>query len=158
MRDVTTQNGKLEPGGIRMELTTFAEHVENGRMADVAPHMDRLKVQAYSIRSRKNADGTEFLVPWDHTYGPGNMQKFTLDRTMMVPRFRDRGMLPEIGYGMALWSQQWPGHTPAEAMTKALEMALRYDITCICGWSSKHVFNGNPYALPWLESLIEEAA
>lgn len=158
MDDVTTHDGQFEPGQIRKELTTFSQHVENGRAADVAPHMDRLKVQAYSVRKRKNPDKSEFLVPWDHTYGPGNMQRFTLDRTMMVPRFGSNNQLPEIGYGMALWNQTWPGHTPAEAMTKALEAALQYPIVCVCGWSSKHVFgpDKNPYALPWLDSLREE--
>lgn len=160
MQEVTTNNYQVAPGTVRMELTSFAEHVENGRAADVAPHMDLLKVQAYSIRKRNLPDGTPWLVPWDHTYGPGHMQKFTFDKTMMIPKIPGRAGLPKIGYGMPLWFQQWPGHTPFEAMNKALNVALKYDIVCMCGWSSKQIFNTtNTYAKPWMDSLfVEEAA
>lgn len=141
-------------GDIRLELTTFAEHLENGKGASAAPYMDFLKVQAYSIRNRSN-----FAVPWDHTYGPGHMQKFTLDRTMLVPNFSDlSGNLKNVGCGLALWDQRWPNHMPYEAMRKALDSALSYNVDSVVFWSSKHLIGNqrNPYALPWLQTLATE--
>lgn len=163
MDETVTNGGLWNPGEIRKELTTFTSHTENGRAADVAPHMDRLKVQAYSTRTRptgrKDAQGKPilFMVPWDHTYGPGHMQKFTLDRTMMIPEVADPNRVLEVGVGMAMWDQKWPGHSPDEAMNKAFEAAMVYKPVCLSGWSSKHVIGKmrNGFAYSFLHSLQE---
>lgn len=157
MNEITTNRGEWEPGEIRKELTTFTSHTENGRAADVAPHMDRLKVQAYSTRTRPDGKGGTFVVPWDHTYGPGNMQRFTLDRTMMIPQVTDVNHGLEVGVGLAMWDQKWPGHTHEEAMSKAFEAAMVYKPVCLSGWSSKHVLGKmrNGFAYSFLHSLQE---
>lgn len=124
-----------------LEMTTFGQHTENGATADVAPHVDRLMVQSYSVASRKRKDkrGRTYTwkVPWDHTYGPGNMQKFTLDRTMLVSGIDDGH--PEVGVGLAAWNQKWKGYKRDEAMDLALFTALEMGVTWIRYWSSKWV-------------------
>lgn len=140
---------------IRKEMTTFTSHMENGRAAIVAPHMDCLLVQAYATRSRPGDSGKQIKIPWNHVYGPGNMQKYTFDRTMLVPGVADK--IVEVGYGHALWNQHWPGHTPLEAMIKSLNAALSHPvgITKVRCWSSKWRYR-NTYASKFLMLLQEE--
>lgn len=147
-----------DPINARVEVTSFTQHTENGSKADVAPHVDRLLVQAYSCATRKRYDpkakkSVDWRVPWNHTYGPGKMQRFTLDRTLMVPGIDDGK--PEVGCGLAAWSQRWPNHKPDEPMQIALQAAMDYDVVDIRWWSSKHVIGvkKNPYAAKFLESL-----
>jgi hypothetical protein len=143
-----------EPTNARKELTTFTSHTENGRSADVAPHMDVLLVQAYSIRHRNRPGENDWKVPWRHTYGPGNMQKHTLDRTMLVPGVPEK---VEMGCGLAGWDQNWPGHSPEEAMTMAWDSAIRQGCKEIRFWSTKwilgHLAHKTPYGAAFLRSL-----
>lgn len=137
----------------RFEMTSFTQHTENGSKADVAPHCDRLLVQAYSVRKRP---GMIKKIPWDHTYGPGRMQAFTLDRTLTIPGVEDGK--PELGCGLAAWSQRWQDHDPSEAMERALFVAMSYPLIDVRWWSSKHVIGRkrNPYAAKFLESLSKQ--
>jgi hypothetical protein len=140
---------------VRLELTSFTSHTENGRAADVSPHMNRVLAQAYSIRERDAGNGRKIQIGWDHIYGPGHMQKMTLDRTMLIPDLGvDAGDL-EFGCGLAAWSQEWPGHTAQEAMKVALDKALEYPIVDIRYWSSKHVLGvqKNKFAFDFIKSL-----
>lgn len=141
-----------EKYGVRREMTTFTSHTENGRAADVAPHMDCLLVQAYAVRTRPDGRGGTITIPWVHSYGPGHMQKMTFDRTMFVPGVREKRI--EIGYGHAIWNQEWPDHTPEEAMNTSFMSAISDPIklTRVRCWSSKHR-KLNKYATPFLRSL-----
>lgn len=138
--------------GVRRELTTFTSHTENGRAADVAPQMDLLLVQAYSIRKRPGGQ----IIEWGHTYAPGNMQKFTLDRTMLVPGVKEGKV--EVGIGQAAWDQTWPGHTPTEAMNIAFKTAVTYGVRRTRFWSSKWVVGRwkQAYAANFVKSLRGE--
>lgn len=139
---------------IRKEMTTFTSHNENGRAAIVAPHMDCLIVQAYATRHRPIGRGKRAKIDWDHVYGPGHMQKYTFDRTMLVPGVIDGKV--EVGYGHALWDQRWPNHYPVEAMMKSLNAAMEHqiEITRIRCWSSKWR-KRNVYASKFLSVLQE---
>lgn len=138
------------PINARFEVTSFTQHTENGPKADVAPHCDRLLVQAYSVRKRP---GMKKEVSFGHTYGPSSMQRFTLDRTLTIPGIEDGK--PEIGCGLAAWSQRWPGIQPERCMQLAMQTALSYPVVDLRWWSSKHVIGikKNPYAAKFLESL-----
>lgn len=144
----------VEQYQIRKEMTTFTSHTENGRAATVAPHMDCLLVQAYATRHRPMGLGTKVEISWDHTYGPGHMQKHTFDRTMLVPGVREKEV--EVGYGHALWDQTWPGHTPLEAMVKSFDAAISHPVgvTRVRCWSSKWR-KRNSYATKFLMLLQE---
>lgn len=58
-----------------LELTTFTYHGENSSKAQLAPLMDRLLPQAYSVRHRGNRK-----VPWQDVLGPGHHQKLAMRR------------------------------------------------------------------------------
>lgn len=58
-----------------LELTTYTYHVENSKNAVLAPFMDRLLPQAYSVRHRQN--GT---VEWNDSLGPGRHQTLAVNR------------------------------------------------------------------------------
>jgi len=125
----------------------------------VAPHMDRLCVQAYSVRNRtkKNlATGkydVPWAVPWTHTYGPGRMQVHTLDRTSLVPGD------PKIVAGLAAYDQKWPTHLAHTALSMAYDAAISHEhveVVAVRYWSSKWVLGvrNNRYASKFLKSLV----
>jgi len=58
-----------------LELTTYTYHPENSSKATLAPLMDRLLPQAYSVRHRGNE-----TVSWGDALGPGNHQKLAIGR------------------------------------------------------------------------------
>lgn len=138
---------------VRTEVTTYPYHQENTRTSDVAPHVDRLLPQAYSVRNRSR-DGKNWEVPWDHAYGPGNMQKLTLDRALQVPNV---GKIdgPVISCGLAAYDQEWPGYIGEEAMRIAYRTACRYNPLEVRFWSSKWIFGAkkNGYAARFMKSL-----
>ncbi len=68
MRELVGPDGKLE-------LTTYTYHVENSKSAVLAPLMDLLLPQAYSVRHRSN--GT---VGWTDSLGPGRHQTLAVNR------------------------------------------------------------------------------
>lgn len=143
----------------RRETTSFTSHTENGRAADVAPHMDAVFNQCYAVRGRKRKNPTtgkydlDWDVPWDHTYGPGNMVKHTLDRSLQIPGIDDG--VPKLGAGLAAYDQKWPGHTAQEAMQKSYDVALEYGVFEIRWWSFKWMFGhlATSYGKPFLKSI-----
>jgi len=68
MRELVGPDGHLE-------LTTFTYHAENSSSAKLAPLMDLLLPQAYSVRHRAN--GT---VGWTDSLGPGKHQILAVNR------------------------------------------------------------------------------
>lgn len=68
MRELVGDDGELE-------LTTYTYHAENSSKAVLAPLMDRLLPQAYSVRHRSN--GT---VGWNDSLGPGRHQTLAVNR------------------------------------------------------------------------------
>jgi hypothetical protein len=68
MREVVGEDGELE-------LTTFTYHVENSKNAKLAPLMDRLLPQAYSVRNRGNEK-----IGWNDSLGPGRHQTLAVNR------------------------------------------------------------------------------
>lgn len=68
MRELVGPDGTLE-------LTTYTYHNENSKNAVLAPMMDRLLPQAYSVRHRGNK-----TVEWDDSLGPGRHQTLAMSR------------------------------------------------------------------------------
>lgn len=138
---------------VRTELTTYPFHTENNRSADVAPHVDRVLPQAYSVYKRKEK-GVDVPQDWSGNFGPGKMQKLTFDKTKLI---RGVGTTsgPLISCGLAAYDQVWPGHTGEEAMKVAYNEALKYSPVEIRFWSSKWVLGimANGYASRFLKSL-----
>lgn len=132
----------------RSELTTYPYHVENSRENDVASHMHRVLPQAYSVRNRTNGQ-----IPWNSKYGPGGMQRLTLDRASALVKASGRDV--KLACGLAAYDQSWPGHRPEKAMEIAFAAALEYRPVEIRFWSSKWVFGirKNGYASRFLKSL-----
>jgi len=64
-----------------LELTTFTYHRENSSKAALAPLMDRLLPQAYSVRHRGNE-----TIDWEHALGPGRHQKLAVRRARQAAR------------------------------------------------------------------------
>lgn len=129
---------------LRIEVTTFTLHHENGPRAYVAKKADRLLPQAYSVRNR-----TTGPADWDHPYGPEKMQKLTLDRALTVPGEQ------KLSCGLAAYDQVWPGKTGEEGMKAAFDAAMQYSPEEIRFWSSKWVLGmkKNGYASRFLLSL-----
>jgi len=121
------------------EQTTFAGHLEAGPNADVAPHMDIMFMQMYSVATRKrtNAEGkrVSYPVPWGHTYGPGNMQKWSIDRAHLIPGVPSGKVL--LAAGLAGWNQKFQGHSIEEAIREAFLETILLGIRRIRVWSSK---------------------
>ena len=144
---------KFRDLAIRSELTTFTMHSENSKSAQLADDVDRLLPQAYSVRNRKDAKGDPLTIEWGGAYGPGAMQRLTLNRALEVPR-KENGK-PELSCGLAAYDQEWPGHTGEDAMRVAYEAALTYSPKEIRWWSSKWVVGGvaKAYASRFLRSI-----
>ena len=68
MRELVGDDGEIE-------LTTYTYHPENSSKAVLAPLMDRLLPQAYSVRHRSNE-----TVEWDDSLGPGRHQTLAISR------------------------------------------------------------------------------
>ena len=135
----------------RNEVTTFTYHPENSARASTTPLADRVLMQAYSVSKREGKP-----VSFDGRFGPGRMQRLTLDRTLTIP-----GVLHghvELGVGHAAWSQRFAGVAPAVAMKKAFDASLPYKPVDHRWWSSKHIYGkrANPYAAKFLKSLRED--
>ncbi len=139
---------------VRTECTTYPFHTENSNKADVAPHCDRLLPQAYSVRHRTSGE-----IGYDSPYGPGGMQRLTLDKAKMVKGVGTTSG-PLISCGLAAYDQVWPTHTGEQAMKAAYDAALKYEPIECRWWSSKWVFGimakrpeANRYASRFLKSL-----
>jgi hypothetical protein len=68
MRELVGDDGELE-------LTTYTYHAENSKNAKLAPQMDRLLPQAYSVRHRGNES-----IGWNDPLGPGKHQTLAVNR------------------------------------------------------------------------------
>jgi len=122
-----------------VEQTTFAGHSEAGVHAKVAPHMDAMFLQMYSVahRQRRNSAGekVQYAVPWGHTYGPGSMQKWSIERARLIPGVQSRKVA--LGAGLAVWDQEFSGHTIGEALDAAFIQTIIMGVRRIRLWSSK---------------------
>lgn len=161
-RLVEELSGLKHATGCKLELTTFTSHTENGRAAKVAPHMDRLFAQAYSVRTRRRYSGAnrgkKWEVPWNHSYGPGSMQRLTLDRTQQVGGVLEGRV--EMCVGLPAYDQSgWPGKSAMKAMGEAWNQAVLYGCPQIRYWSSKWVIGrrANRYAAKFIGSRLRKA-
>lgn len=147
----------------RDTVTTFTYHVENSAKADVAPHADRLMVQAYAVDEREGKP-----VNFGHRYGPGRMQKLTLDRALQVPGVKEGKV--ELGVGHAAWAQEgftvpvkdtvtgelkMMASVPKQAMRVSFEAALKYHPTTHSWWSAKYVYPPSWKHLPYAEAFLK---
>jgi hypothetical protein len=131
-------------------ITTFTEHMENSPKADTTPGMDLERVQAYAIRERDKQP-----VAFDSQYGPGQMQRWTLDKAMTIPAIKSGRVKLSVGH--AAWMQNFAGHTPVQAMETSLRASVPYSPADHCWWSLKFVYPKselfNTYALAFLKTL-----
>jgi hypothetical protein len=134
---------------VRLEVTTHPWHGESSPHALVTPHVDRLVLQAYSIREWP--DGT--TVDWYGPKGPGQMQQFAYEDALHVPCIV-RGDV-DLALGLPAWSQTWPGHAPADAMMTAYQAALDLGVVEARYWSSKFVLGArsNGYSNTFLRGI-----
>ncbi len=120
------------PSNARLELTTYPFHPENGAQAKVAPHMDRVFPQAYSVANRQDK-----AVSWDEREGPGKLQRFSASRAReIVPVAEGR---PVLAMGLAAYDQTFEGHTPIEALKVAFDTAHNVGVAEVRYWSSKWI-------------------
>lgn len=132
----------------RVELTTYPFHQENSEGALVAPHVDLLLPQAYSVRERGGKP-----VDWDSSIGPGRMQALTLERAAQT------GAPPSAltACGLAAYEQRWPGVRPEEAMRVALVAARDRGVSRVRYWSSKWIVGALAKKQPWAATFIRSA-
>lgn len=133
--------------GRRVELDTYPYHRENSSEALVAPHVDLLLPQAYSVNERSGA-----AVLWDSELGPGRMQALALARA----RTTGAPATALTAIGLAAYEQRWPGHSPEEAMTTALTAARDLGVTRARWWSSKWIVGAQSSS--WARKAIQAAA
>lgn len=149
-RDFVESSGRISARyDVRTELTTYPYHAENSKSARVAPFCNRILPQAYSVRKRSSGD-----VDWDSRFGPGAMQRLTLDRALQVPGVGQNSG-PLVSCALAAYDQTWPDRDPGEAMRVAYEAALTYNPIEIRFWSSKWIFGArsNGYASSFIRGL-----
>ena len=129
--------------GRRVEMTTFAQHGENARGADLAPLVDCVFPQAYSVTERGGK-----VIPWDHPYGPGRMQTLTHERAV-------QSGARSVGFGLAAYEQRFAGHDPRVAMRVALERSRELGVDHVRYWSSKWIVGAR--GTSWARAAITEA-
>lgn len=163
---VETKGELCEKYGCRDVVTTFTYHMENSVRSMTIPHADRAAIQAYAVDER---DGK--AVTWNHRFGPGHMQKLTLDRTMQIPGVREGKV--ELLVGHAAWAQagftekrkvvtdkgtvgRWVS-VPEKAMRVSFEASLPYKPVAHNWWSLKYIYPKSPrfnvYSEAFLKSL-----
>lgn len=93
-------------------------------------------------------------MDWVGIYGPGGMQRLTLDRALAVPGVGNPNG-PIVSCGLAAYDQVWPGKPGEEAMHAAYKAACTFTPFEIRFWSSKWVLGGqmNGYASRFIKSL-----
>lgn len=144
-------------------LSTFTSHTENGRAADLAPEMDRITNQAYAVRhrNRKNPKTGKYNLKWtvpeDHAYGPGNMVKYTLGRSLLIPGMEDGK--PELCAGLALYDQgSWP-MGPDAAVMLCVDVAVgEFGVKIIRFWSSKWAIGIKSKKSPYGRRILKTLA
>lgn len=133
----------------RVELTTYTYHAENGPGALVAPHVDLLLPQAYSVTDRAGE-----AVPWGSELGPGRMQDLTLGRAAQT----GAPASALTACGLAAYEQRWPGVRPEVAMQTALDAARSAGCSRVRYWSSKWIVGALSERQPWAARAIQAAA
>lgn len=131
---VTGLRAVLDPADVRLEVTTHPGHRECSARACIAPHADRLVIQAYSVRRI----GDQVYDWTSTTRGPGRAQRHAIARAQRVPGVANGR--PRLAVGLAAWEQNWPGHTAEEAMRVAELAALEVEPIELRWWSSKHIY------------------
>lgn len=107
--------------------------------------VDAFAVQAYS--QSKDRQGYE----WGGRYGPGNMQRYALDKSESVGARK-------VIMGLAAYNQnRFPNHTAQEAMAEAYNTAMEL-VNDVRYWSAKHILGypgrtPNGYSYDFLKSL-----
>lgn len=131
-----------KPYGALTEMTTFFGHHENSDKADLAPLVDRVFPQAYSVRTRTSGD-----IAWADRLGPGRIQRATIVGAKAAGA-------KDIGLGLAAYDQKWPGKKPEEAMEEAYAAAVDGGVQHIRYWSSKWILGpqDNGYASKFIGS------
>ncbi len=129
---VATMQEAAKATQARLELTTYPYHPENSAQALVAPQMNRLFPQAYSVAERQGK-----AVAWDDRFGPDNMQKLSVHRAEAVPGVATTRV--GLGLGLAAYDQEFAAHTPAEALGAALDAALELRVPELRYWSSRWI-------------------
>jgi hypothetical protein len=127
-----TLRSLAQPNKARLELTTYPFHPENGNEALVAPHMDRLFPQAYSVANRRNGP-----IAWTDPEGPGRLQDSSAKRARTIAGVS--AGRPGLAMGLPAYDQTFAGHTVAEAMQVALDAAIALQVSEVRYWSSKWV-------------------
>ncbi len=146
LREITS------PLDARLELTTYPYHAENSAAATLAPLVDRLLPQAYSVATRGGDP-----VPWTGSpLSPGALQQVTWSLAHTVPGVSEGKVTVELG--LAAYKQKWEGHSPEQAMRIAFEHALHLGARRIRWWSSKWLLGSRaqqtPYGAAFLRSLV----
>lgn len=124
-----------EEHGVRIELTTFPAHAENGGSGGLAPSMDLLLPQAYGVRHRRHR-GRKVRIDFDGPLGPERIVERSLhgarkaSAAARVPR-------AAVGVGLALYDQRFPGVPPVESLKTAFRAAVDGGAAEIRFWSSK---------------------
>jgi hypothetical protein len=133
-----------EPIDARLELTSYPYHTEFSSRACVAPNMDVVLPQAYSVHNRG-----ENQVGWSDRLGPGRMQNLSIERARTVNS--------RVVCGLAAYGQQWPGRSGEEAMGVAWQAVVEAGCQEVRYWSSKWVLggrsSGNAYAARFLSTI-----
>lgn len=135
--------------GRRVELTTYTYHEENGPGALVAPHVDLLLPQAYSVNERGGSP-----VAWDSDLGPGRMQAITLERAAKT----GAPASALTACGLAAYEQRWPKISPEVSMRRALDEARSRGANRVRYWSSKWIVGALAAKQPWCERFIRGIA
>jgi hypothetical protein len=126
LREVAT------PSRARLELTTYPFHPENGAQAKIAPHMNLLFPQAYSVANRQNKQ-----VDWDDREGPGRLQTFSAARARSISQVATGET--KLGMGLPAYDQDFIGHSANEALTLAFNSARKEGVVEVRYWSSKWI-------------------
>lgn len=139
---------------VRIDLTTFPFHAENSARAVLAPKVDRVYPQAYSVVHRKDGTGAPLVVPWGDRLAPGVLQHVAIERAKQIPGANQPGG-PEVCCGLALYDQGFAGHGPMESMKVALDTVASYGVKDVRVWSTKWIWgpSANAYAAKFLMSL-----
>lgn len=81
MRNVVNNIGVVNGNAPEIEMTTVPQHPENGSNAKVAPFVDQLNIQAYSLPRR---GGTTIRFN-DRNLGPGGIQNLSVRNARRIP-------------------------------------------------------------------------
>lgn len=123
---------------LRLAATTHTGHREASKRAFLVRLLDRGYFQLYSTES----DWEGKKVAWSGPRGPGRLQtEFIEDVLVDIPELQ-KGVV-QLGAGLALYDQKWPGHSIEEALELAVEpLCHAYGnppvrVAAVRGWSSK---------------------